>query len=40
MEMLIPAMAIDLFSGQVAITGVKVVDTSKTKKAKRSLGFG
>jgi hypothetical protein len=39
-EMLLPAMAIDLFSGQVAITGVKVVDNSKTKKAKRSLGFG
>jgi hypothetical protein len=39
-EILLPAMAGDLFSGQVAITGVKVVNTSKKKKAKKSLGFG
>jgi hypothetical protein len=40
LEMLLPAMAGDLINGYVAITGVKVVDTSKTKKSKRSFGFG
>lgn len=39
-EMLIPAMVGDLMDGFYAVTGVKVVDTSKPKKAKKGWGFG
>lgn len=40
MEMLIPAMVGDLMNNCFAVTGVKVVDTSKPKKAKKAWGFG
>ena len=40
MEMLIPAMVGDLINNCFAVTGVKVVDTSKPNKAKKAWGFG
>ena len=40
LEMLIPAMVGDLMNDFFAVTGVKVVDTSKPKKAKKAWGFG
>ena len=40
LEMLIPAMVKDLMDGFFAVTGVKVVDTSKPKKTKKAWGFG
>lgn len=39
-EMLLPSMVKDLMDGFVAITGVKIVDTSKPKRAKKAWGFG
>ena len=39
-EMLIPAMVGDLMNDFFAVTGVKVVDTSKPNKAKKAWGFG
>ncbi len=39
MEMLIPAMVGDLMNNCFAVTGVKVVDTSKPKRAKKAWGF-
>ncbi|MBW4656286.1 MAG: hypothetical protein KME20_25075 [Kaiparowitsia implicata GSE-PSE-MK54-09C] len=40
LEMLIPSMVKDLMDGFVAITGFKVVNTKKPKKAKKAWGFG
>jgi hypothetical protein len=40
LEMLIPTMVKDLMDGFFAVTVVKVVDTSKPKKAKKAWGFG
>lgn len=40
LEMLIPSMVKDLMDGFFAITGVKIVDVSKPKKAKKAWGFG
>lgn len=40
LEMLIPAMVKDLMEGFFAVTGVKVIDTSKPKKSKKAWGFG
>ncbi|MBE9107823.1 hypothetical protein IQ273_00080 [Nodosilinea sp. LEGE 07298] len=39
-EMLIPSMVRDLVNDFFAVTGVKVVKTSKPKKAKKGWGFG
>jgi hypothetical protein len=39
-EMLIPAMVRDLINDCFAVTGVKIVDTSKRKKTKKGWGFG
>lgn len=40
LEMLIPAMVGDLMNDFFAVTGVKVIDTSKPKRAKKAWGFG
>jgi hypothetical protein len=40
LEMLLPSMVKDLMDGFVAVTGVKIVDTSKPKRAKKAWGFG
>jgi hypothetical protein len=40
LEMLLPSMVKDLIDGFVAITGVKIVDTKKPKRAKKAWGFG
>jgi hypothetical protein len=40
LEMLFPSMVKDLMDGFCAVTGVKVVDTSKPKRAKKAWGFG
>lgn len=39
-KMLIPAMVGDLMNNSLAVTGVKVVDTSKPKRTKKAWGFG
>ncbi len=40
LEILLPSMVKDLMDGFFAVIGVKVVDTSKPKKAKKAWGFG
>ncbi len=40
LEMMIPVMARDLANDIFAVTGVKVVNTSKPKRAKKAWGFG
>jgi hypothetical protein len=39
-ELLLPSMVRDLANDVFAVTGVKVVNTSKRKKAKKGWGFG
>ncbi len=40
LELLLPSMVRDLANDVFAVTGVKIVKTSKPKKAKKAWGFG